>query len=357
MSDEQPQPSLRLKPRSISAATPPPDATASVPEPLAPSSDAPPASEATADFNDPMRLRLKPKAPPPEGSPSDTSGITFATPQPFSAAPIPPAEVTTPAPTPPQATPPLARSQPVEPQIPLPAAHAAPYIPTPSGLNEPLHSGVKPEKAQHAYKADKWLAAVVIFMLVLAVAIYGVRFLMKANPKPKSVARTSASPESKPASTESQPAASGQPHLVDNPTSAAGKAVAKARDLVASRERFDKEQGVEHILADTPDAAPSNPSANAVSIVQPAKPAPAAPEPEPELPAMPPSAAFRQFVINMRVSGVFQGENARAMLNGKMYQLGDIVDGRLSITFFKIDVDSKQLIFRDASGAIMPRRY
>jgi hypothetical protein len=59
----------------------------------------------------------------------------------------------------------------------------------------------------------------------------------------------------------------------------------------------------------------------------------------------------------MRVNGVFQGENARAMINGKMYQLGEVVDTQLGITFFKIDVDAKQLIFRDESGAIMPRRY
>lgn len=354
MSDEQPQPSLRLKPRSAPATTPPPDTPASVPDSSAQPPDALPASEASAALNDPMRLRLKPKTPPPEGSPADTSGVTFATPQPFATAPTPAAE-DTPATLPPEppALPPIAEYVPP----PQPVAHAAPYVPTPSNLNEAPRTPGRSDKAQHAYKADKWLAAVVIFVLVLAGAIYGVRFLMKANPKQKTAARVSASTESKPASPEPTPAAPGQSRLVEKPTSSAGKAVAKVRDLVASREKFDKEQGVEHVLADTPDAVPANPSANVVSIVQPAKPEPAAPEPEPELPPIPPSDAFRQFVISMRVNGVFQGENARAMINGKMYQLGDIVDARLGITFFKIDVENKQLIFRDENTAIMPRRY
>ncbi|MBK9990302.1 MAG: hypothetical protein IPP19_06110 [Verrucomicrobia bacterium] len=265
---------------------------------------------------------------------------------------MPAAEVT-PAPTAAEPTPPL---PPIEAYVPppQPVAPAAPFVATPSNLDKTPTTPGRSEKAQHAYKADKWLAAVVIFVLVLAGAIYGVRYLMKANPKPKSAARASASTESKPASPEQTPAASGQSRLVEKPTSSAGKAVAKVRDLVASREKFDKEQGVEHVLADTPDAVPANPSANVVSIVQPAKPEPA---PEPELPPIPPSDAFRQFVISMRVNGVFQGENARAMINGKMYQLGDIVDTRLGITFFKIDVENKQLIFRDENTAIMPRRY
>lgn len=362
MSDEQPQPSLRLTPRSVPAASPPPALPVPVPQALTSLPEAP-ATDAT--ITDPSRLRLKPKTPSPDAASIDTSGITFSTPQPFSAPPIPTAEVTsaqTPVGVPPP-SPPAFPSMPGRagpPQLPeqiLPrAANAVPYIPTPSNLREPRSVPVGTDDVKPVYKADKWLAAAVIFVLVLVGAVYGVRFLMKANPKPKSVVRTSASTESNAGSTEQNAAASGQLRLVDNPVSAAGKAVARARDLVASRERFDKEQGVERILDDTPDTVPGNPSANAVSIVQPPKPVPA-PAPVPEPPPVPPSDAFRQFVASMRVSGVFQGENARAMLNGKMYSLGDVVDTKLDIVFYKIDVEAKQLIFRDDSGAIMPRRY
>jgi hypothetical protein len=232
-------------------------------------------------------------------------------------------------------------------------------LPTPRGLKEP--TGRVPvgasSKPQHTYKADKWLAAAVIFVLVLAGAIYGVRTLMRANPKQKSASRASASTESKSAPSEQPPPASGQPHLVDNPTSAAGKAVAKARDLVAAREKFDQEQGVDRVLADTPTQVPDNPSASAVTITPPPKPVPVVPPPEPELPPIPASEAFRQFVTSMRINGVFQGENARAMLNGKMYHLGEVVDTKLGITFYKFDVEAKQLIFRDENGAIVTRRF
>jgi hypothetical protein len=206
------------------------------------------------------------------------------------------------------------------------------------------------------------LAGAVVFAIVLAVAIYGVRYLLKANPKPKSVAHASVSAEVKPTSTELPPAAPSQPHLVDNPTSNAGKSVAKARDLIAAVEKREQEQGVESVLSDTPTSPVKSAAAPAAMVTSPAAkptavtPTPA-PEPEAELPPSPPSEAFRQFVIGMRLNGVFQGENARAMLNGKMYHLGDVVDAKLGITFFKFDVENKQLIFRDTTGAIMTRRF
>lgn len=350
MSDEQPQPSLRLKPRSAAAANPP-----TAPQPSAPKPVEPPVPEQPAAPIDPMHLRLKPKAPPPESP--DTSGVTFATPQPFSNPLLPAAEVNPPtvpvANTPPPPLPPPVHAAPI-----APPPAKTPYLPTPSGLIEPGRVPVAPSsKVQHTYKADKWLAAAVIFVLVLGGAIYGVRALMKANPKQKSAARASASTESKPAPAEPQPSTSGQPRLVDNPTSVAGKAVAKARDLVAAREKFDQEQGVDHVLAATPatPTIPENPSAGAVSINQP--PAPVAPPPEPELPPIPPSDAFRQFVTSLRINGVFQGENARAMLNGKMYHLGEVVDAKLGITFYKFDVEAKNLVFRDENGAIVTRRF
>jgi cytoskeletal protein RodZ len=249
--------------------------------------------------------------------------------------------------------------KPLLPQVPPPVTLAAPYVPTPRDLKEMPHIPAGGKPAQHAYKADKWLAGAVVFVVVLVGAIYGVRHLFNANPKPKSAAHASTSTEVKPESTPAAPT-SGQPHLVDNPTSNAGKAVAKARDLVAAVEKRDQEQGVESVLSDTPvspkPTAAITPSATTPPATKPAAVAPT-PAPEAELPSLPPSEAFRQFVINMRVNGVFQGENARAMLNGKMYHLGDVVDVKLGITFLKFDVENKQLVFRDMSGAIMTRRF
>jgi hypothetical protein len=83
-----------------------------------------------------------------------------------------------------------------------------------------------------------------------------------------------------------------------------------------------------------------------------AVPAVTEPEPPPQ-----PSEIFRNYIIGLRVSGVFQGENARALLNGKMYHLGDMLDPVRKIEFYKIDAEAKQLIFRDDTGAIVSRHY
>jgi hypothetical protein len=201
-----------------------------------------------------------------------------------------------------------------------------------------------------------------VFLLVLVGGFYGVRYLIKANPKPKTVAKTAATPATaaSPAAQPQPAAVSNKPHLVDHPTSSAGKAVAKARDMIAARDKRNMEEGVESVLADTPAPDAAKPPATSSAAPQPASPPPAvaaAPVVTAPEPTVPPSDAFRQFVVNMRVNGVFQGESARAMLNGKMYHLGDVVDAKLSILFFKIDVDHNQLIFRDADGATMTRRY
>jgi cytoskeletal protein RodZ len=202
-----------------------------------------------------------------------------------------------------------------------------------------------------ALKADKWLAGLVLLVLLVAVGIYSVRQLTKAHPKNQANAAT-------PAPVAPAASAPSAPKLVDKPTSVAGKAIAKARDLVAAREKQEKEQGVTALLEEpvAADAAKTTPTSSNVAS--------AATSPEAVVPAVaqlapppPVSDAFRQFVVNVRVNGVFQGENPRAMLNGKMYHPGDIVEPKLSISLFKIEVEAKQIIFRDADGAIVPRHY
>jgi len=345
MSDEPVLPSLRLRPRQPAS----PDASV----PPAPTTEAGIAPEADSPLNDPLKLRLKPKAPPPEGSPADTSGITFSTPAPFSEPPIPPATTPTPAP----ALPPAAAA--VPPLVPLPPIPPPPfsppkpqYVPTPLDVDDPA-GPASGKSSPPAIKADKWLAATVLFALVLAGGFIGIRYLTKAHPKPNARAAAPAptaapSPQPSPSKNASK--------LVDNPTSMAGKAVAKARDLVAAQEKLEKEQGVTSILeepATTPPTGPAVapvPGPQASVAAEPAAPAqPAAPPP--------PSDAFKLFVVNLRVNGVFQGDNPRAMLNGKMYHLGDPVDVKLGIMLYQIDVEAKQIIFHDADGASVSRHY
>jgi hypothetical protein len=229
------------------------------------------------------------------------------------------------------------------------------YVPTPRGLTDPASASTKAPPS--AIKADKWLAGIVLFVLVIAAAIYGFRVLSKNHPKPAGHAGT---PTPAAASAPEQTPPQTAPKLVEKPVSAAGKAVAKARDVIAAQDKLEKEQGVTSVLEEP--AAPITPKSPAMSgqtthapIAAGQQDAPHAVT-EPEPPPLP-SDAFKNYIIGLRVSGVFQGENARALLNGKMYHLGNMLDPVRKIEFYKIDADAKQLIFRDDTGAIVSRHY
>lgn len=77
-----------------------------------------------------------------------------------------------------------------------------------------------------------------------------------------------------------------------------------------------------------------------------------------QLDAVPEAAApFRSFVANAKVSGVFQGNPSRAVINGKLTRAGDVVDSTLGITFNGVDSERRHLVFKDKTGATVSRRY
>ena len=69
------------------------------------------------------------------------------------------------------------------------------------------------------------------------------------------------------------------------------------------------------------------------------------------------SPAFRSFVANAKITGVFQGRNPRAVINGRVTRVGETVDHPLGIIFHDIDPQRKQIIFKDRTGAITTRKY
>ncbi|MFM1850728.1 MAG: hypothetical protein RIS54_412 [Verrucomicrobiota bacterium] len=69
------------------------------------------------------------------------------------------------------------------------------------------------------------------------------------------------------------------------------------------------------------------------------------------------SPAFQSFVAEMRINGVFQGSPARALINGRTYSEGEVVDPNLGIVFAGVEPDDKQIVFRDPTGAIVKRKY
>lgn len=109
------------------------------------------------------------------------------------------------------------------------------------------------------------------------------------------------------------------------------------------------------------------------AIVEGERPAPAVPSPVPAAPAaeaahipppsaqpaLPPqaSAAFRRFVSEMVILGVYQGSPARAIINGRTLAEGQLVDKPLGIVFQGINAEKKTITFKDASGASITRKY
>jgi hypothetical protein len=140
------------------------------------------------------------------------------------------------------------------------------------------------------------------------------------------------------------------PVVVDNPQSLPGQMIAKAQNAVAAHDAA-MTQPANEVLDTTASSVPAAVTPASVEV----KPVPA---PEPVVVPRPePGANFKAFVVNLKINGVFQGENARAMLNGKMYRLGEVVDAKLGIVFVRLEPEDKRIVFEDSRGAIMSRRY
>jgi hypothetical protein len=69
------------------------------------------------------------------------------------------------------------------------------------------------------------------------------------------------------------------------------------------------------------------------------------------------SPAFRTYVANAKVSGVFQGPPTRAMINGRLTRTGEVLDATLGITFNGVDSARRHLLFVDRTGATVTRRF
>lgn len=67
------------------------------------------------------------------------------------------------------------------------------------------------------------------------------------------------------------------------------------------------------------------------------------------------TAAFRTFVVNLRITGFVAGSSPKALINGRLIRVGETVDSSLGITF--VGVKDDQLLFKDKSGATVTRRY
>jgi hypothetical protein len=249
------------------------------------------------------------------------------------------------------------------------APQKPPFVRSPRNLSES-------EYLREPASANSPMAGIAVAIVVIMVGIGGFlgykhfnkpatlapTTLAPAAPAPASASTSASASAPAPASTEAISAGS---HAT--PLSTAGKNLRKANETAAAHGEVTA--AVNEVLSETPAASPAStppaaenpvPAAAPVAVVPAPAPvpvvAPAPPKVE-DIPPPPPSPAFRAFVVNMRVSGVFQGDPARALINGQMASVGDTVDHKLGIVFSELNVAKKQMIFQDASGAIMPRKY
>lgn len=108
-----------------------------------------------------------------------------------------------------------------------------------------------------------------------------------------------------------------------------------------------------------PAVAPAAPVPGVATTPAPATPAPAGTGTQAALPVAAPQASprFVRYAESIRVSGVFQGSPARALIDGRLVRQGELVEPMLGIKFADIDVEAKQIILEDAAGARVRVKY
>jgi hypothetical protein len=69
------------------------------------------------------------------------------------------------------------------------------------------------------------------------------------------------------------------------------------------------------------------------------------------------SAAFRAWVANATIGGVYQGTPAKALIDGTIVREGQVIDSALGIAFERIDARRKVIFFKDYTGAEVSKNY
>lgn len=374
-----------------------PDTIPAIPPPIrlasriglepAPRSSPPVPSEAEAGAADPEapRFKLKPKSvapsapsgvvpiPPPSPilAPGSAPGAMPAPPTPPATPPLlPPPGMATIPPTVPPMGPAPAAAKPVAPQataggppppFPPPGKRVPPSVappsplklsvPPPAALPPPPESGkgLGDETAPKAKRGRTVLLAGLAAVVLAGAAYFGWETWMSEPPPPPPKAK--AAPKAAPAAAPAAPTATAGP--ASGPIGAA----VQARDA-AGAARSDLSIGLDDTAhrpaVPDPAAGAATPSTGVVAL------SPGLSATRSVDAAAEASAAFRSFVANAKISGVVgprPGRGAVALINGRLARSGDVIDQGLGITFENVDVEKKQVIFKDRSGATVARRY
>lgn len=376
---DAPPPVPATIPPSVVATVPPPPVAVKPPvpplfitDPVPTPAVIPPASSssstaAPAPGGDPGRFKLKPKASVP--APAPTSGVsTGSTPPvpllflpddaPSSVLPVTTPGGSAPAFPPPGPAAPMGRGGRTIPPFHVPHVKLkTPELPPAADLSVPVERPVR-----------GGLKKALVVVLVLFATGYGVYLGWPHLPAEISVAgftiRTKPGlsfSKGKSATASALPTPS---ETLNKLAHLPGNAIDKAQEAIAARRASGQDRVDAAAKGEDAPAAPTKPAAVAASASRAAPdaasvttiaPGPAVPPPVEATPEA--SAEFRAYVTNIRISGIFQGNPARAVINGKLTRAGEAVDSGYGITFEGLDGDRKNLVFKDRSGATVTRRF
>lgn len=130
------------------------------------------------------------------------------------------------------------------------------------------------------------------------------------------------------------------------PASQAGRLIQAARNVA-----FRDESELNEVLASGAGAQ------SATSTATNTKPSPSADPVRSTYNSSAVSPIFQAFADALRINGVFQGNPARASINGRIVREGAILDAALGVTFDGINPGSREIILKDPSGATIRRKY
>lgn len=225
---------------------------------------------------------------------------------------------------------------------PVPPPAVVPNFPPPVGKFPPPPGAKKPsegapEKVESAAKPAGRKKLLLIGGGVLGVAMLGAGYFLFLQ---------------SPAEPPLPPPKRALPAVVANPTSVPGQAVSAAQTAVAKAN--------EQMAPLNEAIAADQPAVGSAPVPEPATVAAAAPPPvevaEIDRTPIPPSVAFREWVANLRIGSVRTGAKPRILLDRTSYDVGDTVNQQLGITFEGYNPDTRMIIFKDRSGAIVERR-
>jgi len=230
-------------------------------------------------------------------------------------------------------------------------------VPVPKKVSQisakPMRRVLPPPKAQPA-KMGPVVIAVLVIVLLGAGAFFAYQTFLKPSasvsppptgPKPAPAVSSSSTLEVKPVAPPAQPVNSASVIIDAHVTTPAPSPVVVMTPAPAAPSP-PVSPPVEAKTSSVPSAplpAPAIPAAQAVRIDL--------------APSDAASPAFKAFISNLHVNGVFQGEHPRVLIGNSTFYVGDVIDQDLGVVFTGIDPVRELALFKDSTGVTLVKKY